>query len=62
MLRIEKGGEEQIPDEIEAYDTLIPKGNELVATLMFEIPDAAQRARVLPAWGCRRNGDHRNWY
>ena len=51
MLRIEKGGEEQIPDEIEAYDTLIPKGNELVATLMFEIPDAAQRARVLAGLG-----------
>ena len=47
MLRIEKGGKEQIPDEIEAYDTLIPKGSELVATLMFEIPDAEQRARVL---------------
>ncbi|MDG2033542.1 MAG: DUF3501 family protein [Rhodospirillales bacterium] len=51
MLRIEKGGQEQIPDEIEAYDTLIPKGSELVATLMFEIPDAAQRARVLASLG-----------
>ena len=51
MLRIEKGGQEQIPDEIEAYDTLIPKGDELVATLMFEIPDAAQRARVLGRLG-----------
>ena len=51
MLRIEKGGQEQIPDEIEAYDTLIPNGSELVATLMFEIPDAAQRARVLAGLG-----------
>ena len=51
MLRIEKGGQEQIPDEIEAYDTLIPKGSELVATLMFEIPDAEQRARVLAGLG-----------
>ena len=51
MLRIEKGGQEQIPDEIEAYDTLIPKGSELVATLMFEIPDATQRARVLAGLG-----------
>ena len=51
MLRIEKGGQEQIPDEIAAYDTLIPKGSELVATLMFEIPDAAQRARVLAGLG-----------
>ena len=51
MLRIEKGGQEQIPDEIDAYDTLIPKGSELVATLMFEIPDAVQRARVLAGLG-----------
>ena len=51
MLRIEKGGQEQIPDEIEAYDTLIPKGSELVATLMFELPDAEQRARVLAGLG-----------
>ena len=51
MLRIEKGGQEQIPDEIEAYSTLIAKGCELVATLMFEIPDAAQRARVLSGLG-----------
>ena len=51
MLRIEKGGQEQIPDEIEAYDPLIPKGSELVATLMFEIPDATQRARVLAGLG-----------
>ena len=51
MLRIEKGGEEQIPDEIEAYNTLIPKGDELVATLMFEIPDAELRARVLAGLG-----------
>ena len=51
MLRIEKGGQEQISDEIDAYDTLIPKGSELVATLMFEIPDAEQRARVLAGLG-----------
>ena len=51
MLRIEKGGEEQIPDEIEAYNTLIPKGDELVATLMFEIPDPELRARVLAGLG-----------
>ena len=51
MLRIEKGGQEQIPDEIAAYDTLIPKGSELVATLMFEIPEAKQRARVLAGLG-----------
>lgn len=47
MLYIERGGEEQIAGELEAYNPLIPKGSELVATLMFEIEDAAQRAREL---------------
>ena len=37
MLHIEKGGEEQLKDEFSAYNPLIPKGRELVATLMFEI-------------------------
>lgn len=43
MLYIEKGGEEQIADELRAYNPLIPKGNELVATVMFEIDDPARR-------------------
>jgi hypothetical protein len=47
MLLIEKAGPEQAPDEIEAYNPLIPQGNELVATVMFEIEDPARRARVL---------------
>ena len=47
MLHIERGGAEQLPDEIEAYNPLIPQGNELVATVMFEIEDADRRARVL---------------
>jgi len=51
MLRIEKGGEEQLADELEAYNPLIPKGNELVATVMFEIEDAVQRARILDGLG-----------
>lgn len=51
MLRIEKGGAAQLADELEAYNPLIPKGNELVATVMFEIPDADQRARVLGGLG-----------
>ena len=37
MLYIEKGGEEQLKDELEAYNPLIPDGKELTATLMFEI-------------------------
>ncbi len=51
MLRIERGGEEQIEDELRAYNPLIPKGRELVATLMFEIDDARRRARVLGELG-----------
>src|SRR6185437_1915776 len=43
MLYIEKGGEEQIEDELRAYNPLIPQGNELVATVMFEIDDAVRR-------------------
>ncbi len=51
MLFIEKGGEEQIADELAAYNPLIPKGGELVATVMFEIDDPDRRARALAALG-----------
>ncbi len=51
MLFIEKGGEAQIPDELAAYNPLIPKGNELVATVMFEIDDPVRRANVLGRLG-----------
>ena len=47
MLHIEKGGEEQLKDELSAYNPLIPKGNELVATLMFEIDNPTLRAEFL---------------
>jgi hypothetical protein len=47
MLWIEKGGEEQIADELAAYNPLIPDGRELVATLMFEIDDPVRRDRTL---------------
>lgn len=47
MLFIEKGGEAQIDDELTAYNPLIPKGKELVATLMFEIPNPEMRDREL---------------
>ena len=46
MLHIEKGGAPQLADEIEAYEPLIPQGNELVATVMFEVDDDIRR-RVL---------------
>ena len=51
MLHIEKGGEEQLNDELNAYNPLIPKGKELVATLMFEIDDAILRADFLSKVG-----------
>lgn len=47
MLYIEKGGEAQIEDELAAYNPLIPQGNELVCTLMFEIEDPVRRERIL---------------
>jgi len=47
MLYIEKGGDEQIKDELSAYNPLIPKGNELVATLMFEIDNPVLRLDFL---------------
>lgn len=51
MLYIEKGGEAQIEDELDAYNPLIPQGRELVATVMFEIDDPARRARELTRLG-----------
>ncbi|HEY4133625.1 MAG TPA: DUF3501 family protein [Alphaproteobacteria bacterium] len=47
MLHIERGGEPQIVDELAAYNPLVPKGRELVATMMIEIPDADRRNREL---------------
>ncbi len=51
MLLIERGGEAQIEGELEAYNPLVPKGAELVATLMFEIEDAGRRAELLGRLG-----------
>ncbi len=51
MLHVEKGGEEQIADELAAYNPLIPQGRELIATVMFEIDDPARRARLLAGLG-----------
>ena len=47
MLFIEKGGDEQLKDELIAYNPLIPQGNELIATLMFEIDNPLSRAEFL---------------
>ncbi|WP_374656323.1 DUF3501 family protein [Dongia sp.] len=51
MLHIEKGGDEQLADELRAYNPLIPKGCELVATVMFEIDDPVRRANFLGRLG-----------
>ena len=47
MLHIEKGGDEQLKDELIAYNPLVPKGKELVATLMFEIDNPLSRGAFL---------------
>ena len=47
MLYIEKGGDEQLKDELTAYNPLVPNGNELTATLMFEIDNPVSRAAFL---------------
>ena len=47
MLYIEKGGDEQLKDELIAYNPLIPNGKELTATLMFEIDNPVSRASFL---------------
>jgi len=51
MLLTEKGGEAQIPDELAAYNPLVPQGEELVATVLFEIDDPVRRARILAELG-----------
>lgn len=51
MLLVEKGGVAQIADELAAYNPLVPKGGELVATLMFEIDDPDRRAKILRSLG-----------
>lgn len=65
MLYIEKGGDEQLKEELEAYNPMIPQGDELTATMLLEIEDSDKRARVLATLGriedhvAIRLGDHR---
>ena len=56
MLYIEKGGDEQLNDELTAYNPLIPNGKELIATLMFEIDNPVLRASFL----CKVGGIEQN--
>ncbi len=51
MLRIEKGGAAQLADELEAYNPMVPKGNELTATVMFEIENPDRRRQILSRLG-----------
>jgi len=51
MLRIEKGGDEQLSDELTAYDPMVPKGSELTCTLLFEIGDPVRRDAFLRTIG-----------
>ena len=58
MLHIEKGGDEQLKDELIAYNPLVPNGKELVATLMFEIDNPISRSVFLGKVG----GIEKNMY
>ena len=64
MLYIEKGGEEQIADELEAYNPLVPGGRDLRCTMMIEIDDEDRRNTTLRKLGwidekiVLRVGDH----
>ncbi len=51
MLRIEKGGEAQLADELAAYDPMVPKGCELTATVLFEVADEVRRDAFLRSIG-----------
>tara|TARA_B100000795_G_scaffold242661_1_gene206070 strand:+ start:88 stop:681 length:594 start_codon:yes stop_codon:yes gene_type:complete len=51
MLHIEKGGDEQLKDELIAYNPLVPNGRELTATLMFEIDNPVSRGLFLAKVG-----------
>lgn len=51
MLHIEKGGADQLADELAAYNPLVPNGRELVATFMIEIDDPDRRRRTLAQLG-----------
>ncbi|MAH78315.1 MAG: DUF3501 family protein [Rickettsiales bacterium TMED254] len=51
MIYIERGGREQLLDELKAYNPMVPNGSELVATLMFEIGNENKRKEFLNSAG-----------
>lgn len=61
MLFIEKGGDEQIQDELDAYNPLIPNGDEWVATMMIEIDDFKRRRLTLAQLGHIENQIFLSW-
>ena len=59
MLRVERIFEpDQIAEEIEAYNPLIPDGANWKATFMIEYPDVDERRRALETLG---GVEHRVW-
>ena len=51
MLYIEKGGAEQLADELAAYNPLVPEGRDLRCTMMIEIDDEQRREVTLKKLG-----------
>lgn len=51
MVLVEKGGNDQFVDEGNAYDLLIPKGNNITITFMFEIDNEVVRKATLKKLG-----------
>eukprot|EP00761_Pharyngomonas_kirbyi_P012501 gb/GECH01012528.1/.p1 GENE.gb/GECH01012528.1/~~gb/GECH01012528.1/.p1 ORF type:complete len:310 (+),score=55.50 gb/GECH01012528.1/:1-930(+) len=51
MVAIETGDPSQYAEEIEAYQSLVPKGHNLVGTLMFEISNREKREKKLKELG-----------
>ena len=48
LIRVEKiTGEENLKQELEAYNPLIPDGSNLKVTFMLEYPDAEERSQRL---------------
>jgi hypothetical protein len=45
------GDDAQLQDELSAFNPLIPRGRELVATVMFEIDEPVRRAAMLSRLG-----------
>jgi len=47
VLYLEKGGPDQVEEEVAAHNPLIPQGGELIATVTFDIDDPERRAAIL---------------